>query len=233
MEEAFKEWKRNPSADNTVALLEAAKPVIESAIQAYGHGNPAVRTKAKVLALGAFKTYDPSKGTKLRTHLMTQLQPLIRHVRNYENIASIPERVSADLYLMNQAKKEFIDKHRRDPTDHELADHTGLSARRIAHVRGFARGDIAESGLKEMDEGEMSIMYPGVAKADPAQIWLEYVHHDATPTDRQILEWKTGYNGQKILTTTEIAKRLGLTPGAVSQRAAKLAERLAEGQQYV
>jgi DNA-directed RNA polymerase specialized sigma subunit len=185
-----------------------------------------------VLALGAFKSYDPNKGTKLRTHLMTQLQPLIRHARNYENIARVPERVSADLYMVNQAKRDFVDRHKRDPSDHELADHTGLSSRRIAHVKSFARGDIAESGLKEMDEGESSIMYPGVAKADPAQIWLEYVHHDATPVDRQILEWKTGYNGQKVMTTTEIAKRLGLTPGAVSQRSAKIAERLAEGQNY-
>lgn len=232
MDDAFAKWKEDPSPDNTTALLSAADPTINSAVQAYGRGNPALRTKAKVLALGAFKTYDPNKGTKLRTHVMTQLQPLIRHSRSYENVTRTPERVSADLYLMNQAKKDFSDKHRRDPTDHELADHTGLSARRIAHVRGFARGDIAESGLKEMDEGEMSIMYPGVVKPDPAQIWLEFVHHDSTPVDRQILEWKTGYNGQKILTTTEIAKRLGMTPGAISQRAAKIAERLAEGQEY-
>jgi DNA-directed RNA polymerase specialized sigma subunit len=232
MEAEYEKWLQAETPESTAALLTAAKPTIDSAVQAYGRGNPALRTKAKVLALGAFRSYDPNKGTKLRTHLMTQMQPLIRHARGFENIARIPERVSADLYLSNQAKKEFMDKHRRDPTDRELADATGLSTRRIAHVRGFARGDIAESGLKEMDEGENSIMYPGVAKPDPAQIWLEFVHHDSSPIDRQILEWKTGYNGAKILSTTEIAKKLGMTPGAVSQRAAKLATRLTEGQGY-
>ena len=232
MEEAFEKWKGAPTPENAASLLDAAKPVIDSAVQAYGRGNPALRTKAKVLALGAFQSYDPSKGTKLRTHLMTQMQPLIRHSRQFDNIARVPERVSGDLYMINQAKKDFLDKFRRDPTDHELADETGLSSRRIAHVRGFARGDMSESGLKESDEGEMSIMYPGVSRPDPAQIWLEYVHHDASPIDRQILEWKTGYNGQKVLSTTDIAKRLGLTPGAISQRSAKIAEKLAEGQNY-
>jgi DNA-directed RNA polymerase specialized sigma subunit len=231
MEDEYKAWKENPTPDHLQSLLTAANPTLDSAVQSYGRGNPALRSRAKLLAIGAFKSYDPKKGTKLRTHVMTQLQPLNRHARLYENVVSIPERVSADLYLMNQARQQLTDKLGRDPVDQELADHSGLSTRRIKHIQGFARSEMAESGLHEMDNGEQSTMYPGVNRPDPHQIWLEYVHHDATPVDKQILEWRTGYNGKPKLEVQEIAKRLGLTAGAISQRSAKLARLIAEGSQ--
>ncbi len=232
MEKEFDVWKKEPSQPNLQALLKAANPVLDSAVQSYGRGNPALRSKAKVLAVGAFNSYDPAKGTKLRTHLMTQLQPLNRHARLYENVVSIPERVSADLYLMNQSKQQFKDERGRDPNDQELADHSGLSTRRLKHIQGFSKNEMSESALHEMDDGEQAIMYPGVHRADPQQVWFEYVHHDASPVDKQILEWKTGYNGKPKLEVNAIAKRLGITAGAVSQRSAKLAQLIAEGSRH-
>lgn len=229
MEEAFDTWKKEPTQPNLQSLLTAANPTIDAAVQSYGRGNPALRSKAKVLAIKAFNSFDPKQGTKLRTHLMTQLQPLNRHARLYENVVNVPERVSADLYLMNQSRQKFMDDKGREPLDQELADSSGLSTRRLAHIRGFAKSEMAESAFHEMDEGEQAIMYPGVSKADPKQIWLEYVHHDAGPVDKQILEWRTGYNGKPKLEVNEIAKRLGITASAVSQRSARLAQQIAEG----
>jgi RNA polymerase primary sigma factor len=232
VEEAFDKWKGEPSQPNLQELLKKANPVIDSAVQSYGRGNPALRSQAKVLAVKAFQSYDPKQGTKLRTHLLTQLQPLSRHSRLYENIVHVPERVSADLYRMNQSKQQFMDEHGREPVDQELADHSGLSVKRLAHIQGFAHKEMAESGLHEMDDGDQGVMYPGIAKADPQQVWLEYVHHDAEPIDKQILEWRTGYNGKPKLSVNEIAGKLKITPGAVSQRSAKLAKLIAEGSHY-
>lgn len=229
MEEAFKVWDTSKNPENMGKLLDAAEPVIQSALQSYAGGNKSLRGRARLLAASAFQTFDPTKGAKLRTHLMTQLQPLNRYNKAFQQVTHVPERVSADLYKINQEHQKFFDQYGKEPTDRELADVTGLSSRRIAKVRGFARGEMAESSLTEMDEGEKSVMYPGVSKVDPKQVWLEYVHHDLAPTDQKILEWRTGYNGKMVLSNNEIAKRLGLSPGAVSQRAAKIAERIAQG----
>ena len=228
MEEAYEVWKKKPTPENMGLLLEKAAPTIDSALRSYASGNPALKSRAKLLAVDAFKTYDPKKGAKISTHLMTQLQPLTRHARAYANVTKTPERVAMDLYRMNQSEQEFHNQQSRLPSDKELADHSGLSVRRLAKLRKYHLGEIAESGLTEMDEGDQSIMYPGVHQQDPNAIWLEYVHHDLAPLDQKILEWRTGFNGNPVLPNNEIAKRLKLSPGAVSQRAAKIATRLSE-----
>ena len=74
----------------------------------------------------------------------------------------------------------------------------------------------------------MEPFYPGSAQASPEDVWMEYVHHDAAPIDQKILEWKTGFNGKAIIPTLEIARRLKISPSAVSQRAARLAKRMNE-----
>lgn len=233
MEAAYEAWKKQPNPDNMGLLLDKASPVIDSAIKSYGGGNQALKPKARRIAIEAFKTYDPKKGAKLSSHLMTQLQPLTRHAREYGQLVKIPERISMDLYKLSQAEQNHQNTYNRPPSDKELADNTGMSIRRINKVRDYRRGETAESALTESDEGDQAIMYPGVQKLDPQSIWLEYVHHDSSPVDQQILEWRTGYNGKEVLSNNEIAQRLGLSASAVSQRAAKLAQRLSEGQGVV
>ena len=230
MEQAYDVWKDKQTPEDMGNLLEAAEPTIQSALRSYAGGNQALHSRARYLATGAFKTYDPKKGTKLGTHLMTQLQPLTRHAREFERTTRIPERVVIDLYRLRQEEKKFRDTMGRDPADKELADHTGISMRRLSRLRKFGRSDIPESNLTETEEGDQAVMYPGVSRLDPSMIWMEYVHHDLAPVDQKILEWKTGYNGVQILPNNEIAKRLNVTPGAVSQRSARIAQKLSEGQ---
>lgn len=225
MEDAWKAWKDKPTPANLGTLLTAAEPSIQSGLKSYGGGNPSLKTKAKLLAIDAFKSYDPNKGTKLSTHLMTGMQPLIRHQREASSVTRVPERVAIDLYRLHNEHNRFRDEMSRDPSDTEIADRTGMSLKRIRHVRTFSGQDRAESALQDEDGG---MMMPGVAKADPHKIWLEYVHHDLGPIDQKIMEWKTGHNGSQILENQEIAKRLNLTPGAVSQRSSKIAAKVAE-----
>lgn len=230
MEKEFEDWQADPTPEKMGVFLEAADPVIKSSLKSYAGGNEALYGKARLLAANAVKKYDPKRGTKLRTYMMTQLQPLRREARAYTNLTYVPERASTDLYAVNQANQKFFDQYGREPSEKELSDVTGLSMRRIARVRRFGKGDLAESSLTEGDDSDASLMHPGVARVDPDQVWLEYVHHDLSPIDQKILEWRTGYNGKQIISNNEIAQRLNLSPGAVSQRAARIAARVAEGQ---
>lgn len=233
MEAAYEAWKKQPTPENMGLLLDRASPVLDSALRSYAGGNEALKPRARRIAIEAFRTYDPNKGAKLSSHLMTQLQPLTRHAREYGQLVKIPERISLDLYKMSQAELEHQNTYNRPPSDKELADRTGMSIRRLNKVRSFRRGETAESAITESDEGDNAVMYPGVQKLDPQSVWLEYVHHDSAPLDQQILEWRTGYNGKEVLSNNEIARRLNLSASAVSQRAAKLAQRLADGQGVV
>jgi DNA-directed RNA polymerase specialized sigma subunit len=211
--------------------LTAANPVINSAITSYAGGNQSMRAQAKKLAARGFQTYDPNYGTKLHSHLMNQLQPLRRVNQQRSNVVHMPERVQSDLYRLRQAQQSFFDRFGREPADSELSEHLGVPNSRIQHLRKFMRQETAESNTTSRADGEAEPFQPGAQSVNPEDIWMEYVHHDASPLDQKILEWKTGFNGAKILSTQEIARRLRVSPSAVSQRATRMAKRLQEMQQ--
>lgn len=226
LDTAFSAWSKSPSSENLKTLLDSARPVIDKALTSYGGGDKALNSRAKRLAISAFKNYDPAKGTKLQTHLLIRLQPLQRERMARSAPISIPERVQFDKFKMDQAAERFRADKDRDPSDDELADITGISPKRMAHVRRFARGVISEGQTEDPMSG---VSVPTAGEVTPEDIWIEYVHHDLDPIDKKILEWKTGYLGKQVLSTNEIARRLKITPSAISQRAAKIAMKLEEG----
>lgn len=234
MDDLWADWNKNKTPDKMQKLLTAADPYINKAVSSYAGGNVFLRSHAKKLAINAFKNYDPNKGTKLTTHLMTQMQPLQRAAREHSQNVKIPERISIELFHLNQARQDLTDKLGRLPSDREIADHTGLSHKRLQHIKKFSKAELAESALTApSEEGEDETFYPGVNAPDPQKVWMEFVHHDLGPVDQQILEWKTGLYGKPILSTNDIAKKLKITPGAVSQRAAKIKAMVAEGTHLV
>lgn len=229
LDTAYESWKKDPSPQNMGLALTAADPVISSAVQSYGKGNQALKGRARILAAKAVQSYDPAKGTKLRTHMMNQMQPLIRSARQYSQPVHIPERAQADLYQVEEGHQRFFDDYGREPSENELADLTGLSTKRIAHVRKMRNTGLPESALTQVGgEGEEQFM-PGMANVNSEQIFIEYLHHDLDPIDQKILEWRTGLYGKPKLSNNEIAKKLGLTAGAISQRSAKISARLSAG----
>jgi DNA-directed RNA polymerase specialized sigma subunit len=231
MEKAFEAWKKSPTPESLGALLDKADPVIQSAITSYGSGDKSLRGEAKALAIEAFGKFDPTKGAKLNTHLMNQLQPLRRTAQAYRRIVHVPERVDNDMNKLFEAEKGFSDEYGRDPSDSELADKLGVSQKRVRHVRKFAIPTVPESAFDAKDdEDDESDNLPGVSAPDPQKIWMDYVYHDLGEIDKKILEWKTGKYGHSVLPTMEIARRLNISSGAVSQRAAKIAAKLNEGQ---
>lgn len=223
LDDAYKHWHEHPGPDNLKSLLDASQPTLSKALMSFAGGDQSYMGVAKKLAIDAFKGYDPSKQTKLRTHLLIRLQPLQREYMKRTTPLAIPERVQLDRRRIGQEETIFKDEYGRDPSDIELADATGLSTKRIAHVRRFASKVMAES---QMVTPEGDPYQPATQRVDPANTWVEYVHHDLDPISQQILEWKTGLYDKPVLSTNEIAKRLKITPSAVSQRSAKIADKL-------
>jgi DNA-directed RNA polymerase specialized sigma subunit len=223
LDAAYDFWQRNQSPANMDRLLQAAKPTIGKALSSFAGGDKAMTARAKRLVVDAVKMFDPKRGAKLNTHLMIRLQPLQREYTNRSSIFSVPERVQLDRFRLEQSELALTDELGREPSDDELADYTGFSTRRIAHVRKFARRGYAESQMRTPEGEPVQVASEAV---DPEDVWFEYVHYDLDPIDKKILEWKTGMYDKKTLSTNEIARRLKITPSAVSQRAAKIALKL-------
>jgi DNA-directed RNA polymerase specialized sigma subunit len=223
---AYTQWKQTKTPETNTALLGTIQPVIDTAVMSYAGQNasPTVRSRARLMALKALDTYDPERGN-VRTHLLSQLQSLRRLSAQAQNIISIPEQVSLDYSRLTETEAELSDQLGRDPTDDELADHTGLSKRRIQKIRAFNQPVSEGMTTREVADEES---YGGdVASAIPnshraADAWFNFVYEDLSPVDKLIADMTLGRNGRRKTSTQEIARRLNITPGAVSQRAAKI-----------
>ena len=224
-ETVYGQWQKKRTPEVNSQLLSSLQPVLDTAVSSYAGGNmsPTIRTRAKLMALKAMETYDPKKGN-VRTHLLSQLQGLRRQSAREQNIIPIPEQVGLDFQQLSESENELRDRLGRDPTDDELADHTNLSLRRIHKIRAFHQ-PIPESAtiVENDDEGQdggVASTVPGANRG--ADAWMNFVYEDLAPTDKLIMDMALGRNGKRRTSTQEIARRLNITPGAVSQRAARI-----------
>lgn len=234
-DEMHANWLKNRTPETNTEILNAIQPVIDTAIQSYvgPNANQTARTQAKMMALRALETYDPRKGN-VRTHLLSQLQSLRRFAAQQQNIIDIPEQFSLDHQALQEASNELRDKLGREPTDDELADHTGLSKRRIKKIRSFnqpvSEGMTHNETQEDGSDGSVASNVPG---KDPGlDAWLDFVYDDLSSTDKLIMDMTLGRNGRKKSSVQEIAKELGISPSAVSQRAAKIQEMIDRRHEY-
>jgi DNA-directed RNA polymerase specialized sigma subunit len=224
------QWQKNQTPEMNGRILAKVQPVIDTALSSYVGTAPssALKTRAKLMTLKALQTFDPSRGN-VRTHLLSQLQGLRRLSAQEQNIISIPEQVGLDFQKLTEAENELRDRISRDPSDDELANATGLSTRRIGKIRAFhkpiAEGStVIETADDYADSGGVASKIPGQTNEQDA--WMNFVYGDLTPTNKLIMDMSLGRNGRKKASVQEIARKLNITPGAVSQRAAKIQEML-------
>lgn len=227
----YEAWRADQNASNSGRLLEALHPVLSTALRSYVgvKVSPTMRSRARAMALDAMNSYDP-KRAKLRTHLLSQMQGLRRLTARENQIISIPERVGLELGYIRDGEKVLTDQLGREPTTVELAEHLNLPARRIAHVRQ-ARPGLAEGQARRVDEdGHEEVVLPGVLAETRKDLdpWYRFIYEDLTPQDKIIMEHSLGLFGRRILPKQEIARKLRITPGAVSQRAARIQQKLDE-----
>lgn len=229
--DAFDAWKLSQNPQTNSALLRAVDPVIGTAIKSYGgpsRGSPMLRSRARQIALRAFTSYDPLQG-KLKTHLLSQLRRLQRVGAQQAQIISVPEQVALDRRHLEETEREMEIRSGRTPSDQSLANTTGLSLKRIMYIRQ-GRPPVAEGQVLAGQPIESQTMpasrIPG--QDDMLAGWGELIYHDLDEVNQTIYDYLTGAHGRDRLSTAEIARRLGVTQSAVSQRAAKIQEMLDE-----
>jgi hypothetical protein len=222
----FDTWRQKRSPETASALLTAVGPVLDSAVRTYAgeKPGPSASSRARRLALDAFDVYDPDRA-KLRTHLMVRLQPLRRLSAAADHPIVVPERAALEMRRLRDADSGWRERFGRDPSTDELSDEAGLSVSRIAKLRAY-RPPTAEGTMAAIAAGgEGGAFDPAVAGPD-TDVWATFVHGDLSPTDKLIMEHSTGLFGRQKLSKQVIAARLGLSAGAVSQRAAKIQAKL-------
>lgn len=221
--ELWEQWKRNPSEDNTRALLQQTAGVRNRAVQTWsGSISPGtLQSEAVKQSINAFQTYNPKKNVKLTTHLTNSLKKLSRDAYAEVSFLRMPEDRQMRYQSFNTAREDLKDRLGRDPSPYELSDELGWT---VAECRRFLNEDrtvlISSEplpvGLQSMSASQ------GTNPNDP----MHFVIADLPEQDRIIFEHTTGYGGAKILSGQELMGKLGITQSQLSYRKRIIAQRV-------
>lgn len=218
---AWKAWSSAPrDRDLTDSLLKAVRPSIDRAIAAHlgpTASNPVLRSRARQMALNALERYDPKVGASLSTYLVTQLSGLKRYNRHQTKAIRVPERAGHLNAKLLDARDELEDQLGREPSEAELSEFMGISPRKLARLRRQVLNEHAEGSLITPEGAPWQ---PAAAGSTSSPYWAEIVHGDLDPVNQVILEHTLGMFGKPVLSNQQIAQKLRLSPGAISQRKA-------------
>jgi DNA-directed RNA polymerase specialized sigma subunit len=231
--QAFYDWKDQGDDKSFSNLLRKTDPIISSAINTYGSGlqDPTSKLEARLMVAKALPKYNPNKGAKLKTYLMSQLRPLSRSSRQRLQSLKLPEKVWYDHRNIETAEAEFKDSRGREPSIQELADKTGLSPKRIKHIKTFHVDQIPTSVARAPSPGYEGPMAQTELEDETSEIdfWTEAVYMSLPPMDQLIYDYRTGSHGKAQLMNKEIAKKLGASPSTITQKANAIADKIEQG----
>ena len=212
-------WKKDPSKENTQKVLEYLNPTIQSALHSYVPGQQQqFKLKAASMALQALKGYDKTKSSSPSTYVFTNLQRLNRVRRQRQNPIHIPQ---SQVYAKTQLDKKIAqleDSLGREPSDQEICDYVKISKKKLQSLQ--SRGaTVSQSAVADSQTGSDLLGDKGLSDKD----YYNYVYDSVSPVDQKIMQWSSGY-GKVQLSNNEIASKLHLSPGAVSQHKARIQE---------
>jgi DNA-directed RNA polymerase specialized sigma subunit len=205
--ELWKSWKRSKDPSVLQQLLNQMNPIINREVNrwAASMSRSLLEAEGRRLAVKAFNEYDPNHGAALSTFVASRLPKLSRLVYANQNTARLSETKALLFHSYNSAMNELKDRHGREPTSDELADHLGWSPKKLADFQ-------KQSARKEFIESEE---HPDFDDSESDHM-VDFIYHDLTPLQKKIFEYTTGYQGSPKLTGAQITKKLAITQGQLS-----------------
>lgn len=226
---SYNRWKGRSTPESLRAVVDELHPVINQAVSQYvgQQVSPTIHHRANLIAAKAITGWDPAKGANLKTHVFRQLQALQQLAPRVVDPMPMPERFRQHQQEIVEATSALQPQLGREPTDEEISQYTGLPHKRVIRVRSRMRAKVPLSIMEAEDDDENKPDVIGDEHTDQDH-WRDAVYHDLSDQDRLVFMHRTGYRGADVLSNQEIAKRLNLSPAAVSQRAARIQRRLDE-----
>jgi len=229
-EHLYNQWARQPGPQTVQPLLSALEPTIHRSLQAYGYSNdPNMKTTAQLHVVDALPRFKADKGAKLDTFMYNELKRLRRVGPQQQFAIPVPEQASYDLSSIKRVEHDLTFDLGREPTPAELADASGLSARRIAGIK--KQYDLPTVTEQSFDPN-MGMPGQKPTENESERLWLEAAYGELDPVNQHIMNWSLGLHGQPRMSKTQMAQRLKMSIPAVTQRAKKIAMKVNEGSQY-
>lgn len=196
-------------------LLQSYQPILDQRLKQWkapAVPEPAFRAELQSHFINALKTYDPTKGAGLRTHVENRIQKAKRFNAKYQNVARIPEAKAMQIGKIDAAKRELNEQFGRDPTHLEIATHIGdpkLKEKHITQIENARMRDVPASAFED-DPTELQHMR--------SREVLSLLPYDLTHDERTVFNHLYGLEGhEQIQSTNDLAKKLGKSPSQISR----------------
>jgi DNA-directed RNA polymerase specialized sigma subunit len=219
-EDLWKKWDTRKTSYNLRPLLNYYSDDINKRVNQFNNSDVPKRArevKAKVLAVEAFKTYDPKKQASLRTHVYTHLKRLSRFVGDHQNIGKIPENRRLKITKFNLGKSELNDILGREPSILELSGKLQWPVKEVERMEAELQGLVVSSSRS--DEG-IDLLFNergDQSKSIRLRQVIRNVYYELTPEEQIVYEYLTGMAGKPIMNETQIAKHLGTSITKISR----------------
>ncbi len=145
-EKLWEKWAKTGREDDLLPLMQRYEPLVDKQVAVYGRTNisPAlIKAKARINLIEAFKTYDPSRGVKLNTHVNWHMNKIKRFVAASQNFARIPEPMVFRIGEYRVAAANLREKLGRDPSVKELADTLKWPMAHVERMQKVVREDLS------------------------------------------------------------------------------------------
>lgn len=205
-------WRKTKQPEHLEPLIKAYEPLVGQKLRAFkapSVNEEAMRAELQKHLIGAFESYDPSRGALLSTHVENRLRKAQRYNNRFQNFAYIPEGQARYIGGIKRTQDELSEQFGRPPTHDEIADHMGISPKQVNKVLSSQRRDVPASSFAS-DPTEIAMHRD--------QEVLSLLPYNLNDEEKKVFNHIFGQEGaRKISSTNDIAKALGKTPSQVSR----------------
>jgi DNA-directed RNA polymerase specialized sigma subunit len=193
----YNNWAKTKSKRDMTVLVKHLNPLIIKEVNR-GVGTlptTALMGEAKHWAVKAIKTFDPSKGFALSTHVTNYIQRTRRLNYKYQLTARLPEDMRTDYPEYNRAKSVLLEELNEEPTVDQIASRLGWSKAKVQRFNDRVYTDQIESANENSTQ---------VSEYSDNDLRMKHLLSQLTDEERFILRNK----GK--MSATELASRLGV-----------------------
>ena len=221
IDDTYETWRNSRTPGNMHAVLKVMAGDIDRAIQtAGGKPSPLTRGLAKNIVVEAVNTFDPKAGTQFRSWTQSKLRSLVRPIRSTRFTVKIPEARARESARVRSYIDSIQSETGFEPSDEIIADALAIPMNRVNQARVGISPEVVGDEIWARPEA-----------ADNTALIHDMVYTDLDPISQTIFEYTFGYNGVKPEPSTEIARRLKISPSAVSQRLSKINTVMSEAEE--
>jgi len=227
---AWETWKKTKDPVAFEYLVNSYQPLFNGVYNEKG-GRGSTLPKSALMSfqlrqfIPALESYDPKRGTQLKTHVYWHLKRLGRYIRDHANIARVPDNRAMNIGTYRSREAWLTQQLGRAPTTAEVADDLAESPEDVTRIRREVEAYHKEK-RKELTAGP-DFATIAVRQSDMFRDLLERLHPELDAEQQTVLEHRYGMFGHEpVQSLTDLGKKLSMTSGRVRTVHRKIKKRL-------